>query len=769
MVLFDDKKYTKNTLLTFCKSMKFLLRIFFPTQRQLRQCLLVALAPIGAAVAQTPSWRVAIAGSTTQTAGSVSQTLATTVDASGNVFVTGYFTGSVTFGNTTITSSGNNSFVPAGSNDIFVAKWVPGNGTGTGSWAWAVKGGGNADDKGLGIAVSGTKVYVTGYITNATNNFSNAVFENTIVYGTSKNATADLVLVCYTDNTTSATLNWTQVGGGAGADQGQGVAVSGTNVYVAGFITNDISNANAVVFGNSGKQNDVTAVAQYGASTTSSSDLVVAKYTDNSTSATLGWTQVGGGTGADVGQAIAAGSNGVYVTGYLSNDNADAAVVRFGGAGTAAGTVQQNGAASPTSSDLVLAKYTDNGPTATLGWTQVGGGTGADQGLGLVVNGTTAYVSGYLTNSFADAQAVRFGGSGTTAGTARQYGASTTSSADLLVARYTDNGASATSDWTQVGGGSGADQGLAIAASGSSVYVTGYTTNDNAAGNTNGVKFGGSGTTAGTVDQLGASSTASADIVLANYTDNTTSAALNWTQIGGGTATDQGQGIGFVGSTIYVAGYVVPAATFGSFTVANPAGRNVNFFGQLSVVAPLPLPIELAAFSATLAVSNTAVRLDWTTASEVNNARFEVERSPDGVSFTTIGVVAGAGSSSFQHTYTLADAALPSGEPMLYYRLRSVDFDGTASYSPVRAVALNLARSLAQSLSLFPNPASGATILAGAAAGAPVQLLDGLGRVIFTTTVDANGTASLVLPSLLLGGMYVVRSGTQAIRLAIIN
>ncbi|RZL15788.1 MAG: T9SS type A sorting domain-containing protein [Hymenobacter sp.] len=720
------------------------------SRQQLAAGLLLALSSVGVAGAQTPSWRVATAGSTTQASGT-SQTMATAVDANGNVFVTGYFAGSVTFGSTTLSN--------AGGNDLFVAKWVPGNGTGVGSWAWAQRGGGTGDDAGLGIAVSGSSVYVTGYITNTTANASGVTFGSTAVAGATSTSSTDLVVARFVDNTTSAALGWTQVGGGTGADQGQGIAVSGTSVYATGFITNDRANTNAVVFGSAG-----ATVAQYGASTTVSSDVVVAKYTDNTTSATRGWTQVGGGTSADAGQAIAVGSSGVYVTGYISTNKGDASVVRFGGAGATAGTVPQNGAggtsASATIPDLVLAKYTDNGTTATLGWTQVGGGTDQDMGLGLAVSSTTVYVTGYLTNNANDTKKVLFGGSGTTAGTSGQLGTSAAGT-DLLVAKYTDNGTSATFGWTQIGGGTGDDAGRAVVASGSSVYVTGSIANNSA--NASNVLFGGSGSTVGTTSQSGASTTTSTDIVLANYTDNGTNATVNWTQVGGGAGTDQGQGIGLRNTIIYVVGYTVPTATFGSLSVDNPAGSNVNFLGQLSVLTPLP--VELTDFSATLATDGTAVHLAWATASEANSAWFEAERSLDGVHFVALGKVAAAGSSSGQHPYVLTDATLPARTPTLYYRLQSVDLDGTATYSPVRAVVVRAASRLA----LFPNPTNSTTTLTGAPAGSAVQVLDALGKVVATAVADTTGTATFTVPASLLRGLYVVRSGTQTVRLAVSN
>ena len=157
------------------------------------------------------------------------------------------------------------------------------------------------------------------------------------------------------------------------------------------------------------------------------------------------------------------------------------------------------------------------------------------------------------------------------------------------------------------------------------------------------------------------------------------------------------------------------------------------------------------------------MRLAWATASEVGSARFEVQRSLDGAGFVAIGTVAAAGTTAATHTYGLTDAALPTGAAVLYYRLRQVDLDGTFSYSPVRVVALAGA-----GLVLFPNPAPGhQATLGGAAPGQAVQVYDAVGQLVLTATTDAGGTAALPLPAGLLGGVYVVRVGARALRLAV--
>jgi uncharacterized delta-60 repeat protein len=174
-----------------------------------------------------------------------------------------------------------------------------------------------------------------------------------------------------------------------------------------------------------------------------------------------------------------------------------------------------------------------------------------------------------------------------------------------------------------------------------------------------------------------------------------------------------------------------------------------------------PLPVTLTTFTATTQ-GNTAVHLMWATASEVTSVRFEVERSLDGVIFTQIGQVAAAGTSLMAHTYALTDARLPTETGQLYYRLRQVDQDGTAYYSPVRTIALSGA---AAGLHLYPNPTAGAATLTGAESRAGVQVLDALGRVLATAAADATGTAHLLggLPP----GVYVVRSGGRTVRLIV--
>src|SRR5262249_3785882 len=86
-----------------------------------------------------------------------------------------------------------------------------------------------------------------------------------------------------------------------------------------------------------------------------------------------------------------------------------------------------------------------------------------------------------------------------------------------------------------------------------------------------------------------------------------------------------------------------------------------------------PLPVELIAFIAERHGEKND--LDWTTASEINNDYFAVQRSSDGKSFSDCGIVQGAGNSATQTIYTFSDDR-PLQSPVSYYRLKQVDFDG---------------------------------------------------------------------------------------------
>ncbi len=167
-----------------------------------------------------------------------------------------------------------------------------------------------------------------------------------------------------------------------------------------------------------------------------------------------------------------------------------------------------------------------------------------------------------------------------------------------------------------------------------------------------------------------------------------------------------------------------------------------------------PLPVELVAFTAQ--AQDRAAALRWTTASEKNSARFEIERSADGSRFERLGAVEAQGSSSTAHAYDFLDRDAARTAALVYYRLRQVDQDGTATYSPVRTVAF---KQLAPVFAVYPNPAPAATTLD--LTRVPVgtfhlTVIDALGRTVRQLEATGGTTRPLDLSDLATG-TYLVR------------
>jgi len=183
-----------------------------------------------------------------------------------------------------------------------------------------------------------------------------------------------------------------------------------------------------------------------------------------------------------------------------------------------------------------------------------------------------------------------------------------------------------------------------------------------------------------------------------------------------------------------------------------------------------PLPVELTEFTVR-AVKKQDAQLAWRTASEKNNDHFDVERSLTGTDFVKISQVKGQGTSSTPTDYALTDIGIGAkASGVVYYRLKQVDTDGTATFSPVRTVSFaNLA---APAISLSPNPATDATQLDLTqlpTSTYQVRVLDVTGRLVLGTTLPAGLAHALDLRTID-SGTYVVLvrglNGSQVLNFA---
>ena len=205
-----------------------------------------------------------------------------------------------------------------------------------------------------------------------------------------------------------------------------------------------------------------------------------------------------------------------------------------------------------------------------------------------------------------------------------------------------------------------------------------------------------------------------------------------------------------------------PYSTDATLGTAGGSSYIANSSTAEDVMIQTPLPVSLARF--TVVAARLDAQLRWTTASELNNDHFVVERSADGKSFEAVGTVRGQGNSFKAVNYAFTDAgaaryAAP-GQP-LYYRLRQMDTDGAGTYSPVRTVAFG-SRGL---VNVYPNPTSGqATLdLSGLPDGSyEVQVLDLAGRAVATYSLVGAAQHPLDLRALAVG-TYMVRVRGEAI------
>jgi hypothetical protein len=176
---------------------------------------------------------------------------------------------------------------------------------------------------------------------------------------------------------------------------------------------------------------------------------------------------------------------------------------------------------------------------------------------------------------------------------------------------------------------------------------------------------------------------------------------------------------------------------------------------DLSLVVSAVLPVTLTGIQATAEGDNVA--LTWQTATEHDNAGFQVQHSYDGWTWADLGFVPGHGNSAENHDYRYVHARPLPG--IHYYRLEQKDYSGQAVRSPVVMIRIEGL----EDVRIFPNPVTGgmATVTVRRAVESTVGLeIDDLnGRTIYRESVDAP--AGLFQFPLNLNaapnGMYVVK------------
>jgi uncharacterized repeat protein (TIGR01451 family) len=187
------------------------------------------------------------------------------------------------------------------------------------------------------------------------------------------------------------------------------------------------------------------------------------------------------------------------------------------------------------------------------------------------------------------------------------------------------------------------------------------------------------------------------------------------------------------------------------------------------LIAPTKsLPISLLSFSATKSGDDALLR--WSTSSELNNDYMEVQRSVDGVNFTTLSSIKGNGTTTIVHSYEYSDP-INNLSGIIYYRLRDVDVNGRGSYSQVIALRLD-GTSTSASFSVFPNPFASdikLNVNSTKEMKGNVVVNNIAGQQVFTQSVQIqNGQNIIVLNNLggLRPGIYIINFITEEGRIA---
>jgi hypothetical protein len=268
-------------------------------------------------------------------------------DASGNLYVTGWFKDSaIVFGSTTLINASKDT------TDIFLTKYDS-----NGNVLWAKRAGGTKNDYPTGVATYGsTGVFITGYYYSSPISFSPLTLINS--------GNSDDFIAKYDNN---GNILWATKVGGSDYDYAYGVATDPSgNVYQTGVFYNFL------YFGS-------TLLTSAGGS-----DIFLAKYDGNGTGSVL-WAKRAGGTDYDYTNGITTDAGGnIYLTGYYSSYTC------------AFDTTTLTNPYATSTSDIFIAKYNSSG---TGLWAKTAGGSGQDDATGVCIDATgNGYVAGYYNS-----------------------------------------------------------------------------------------------------------------------------------------------------------------------------------------------------------------------------------------------------------------------------------------------------------------------------------------------------------------------------------
>ncbi|MBF9238715.1 T9SS type A sorting domain-containing protein [Hymenobacter sp. BT683] len=498
------------------------------------------------AKAQVPAWQMLASTHQINTTNGNPYVQTTTLDANGNVLVTGRFTDTITLGTITLTS--------AGGADGFVAKWNPV----TESWLWAYRMGGSLYDEVSAVTVSGANVYIGGSFASQTASFGALSLTN-ISTDCIQYEPSDIFVTKLVDAGNSASFAWVQQAQGIFDERISGLAVSGNQIYLMGGMSstggyygpggNTCSSFNRVTFGANTLVN--IGPGQLG---------FVAKLVDAGHSAGFAWASTVGGVYRTEMNALVVNGTSVYVAGNFRGDD-----LYFGAPVRGRHILQNTSGGSTGNIDGFLLKLVDAGSSIGLVWAQQVGGAYTDESVTqLAVNASDIYMIGTFHGT-AEWGRIRLT-------TPNIFG-------DGFLAKLTDEGSSSTFAWVRQGGGNNGQRLYTdLAISGDNVYVAGTLTSATS-------DFD------GTTLTNPAFGTPNPNALFVAKTQGAGTATFSWAKGVSGLGYSTVIGLAVNGNRVFLTGEASKTVTFGSLAFAGPANGSVGFvasFVDQTITAAVP-------------------------------------------------------------------------------------------------------------------------------------------------------------------------------------
>lgn len=175
---------------------------------------------------------------------------------------------------------------------------------------------------------------------------------------------------------------------------------------------------------------------------------------------------------------------------------------------------------------------------------------------------------------------------------------------------------------------------------------------------------------------------------------------------------------------------------------------NCYWVAKVCIPPSVPLAVKLDSFQ----VKNTRQinLLTWNTKSEINNDRFEIEKSSDGFDFEKIGFIKGKNHAS---NYSFKDE---NPKKINYYRLKQIDFDGRFEYSEV----ISIKNEDYFEEKIYPNPF--VDYINIKTKKTEISIIDIFGKIIFYRKIENDEINSIQIDlSNLNSGIYFLRLGEE--------